>query len=36
MAEQQIKFEDGAGYETMMGVWSRLAGDVFLDWLDLP
>lgn len=35
MAEQQIKFEDGAGYETMMGVWSRFAGDVFLDWLNL-
>ena len=35
MAEQQIKFEDGAGYESMMGVWSRFAGDVFLDWLHL-
>ena len=35
MAEQQIKFEDGAGYESMMGVWSRFAGDVFLDWLNL-
>jgi len=35
-AEPQIKFEDGAGYETMMGVWSRFAGDVFLDWLALP
>jgi SAM-dependent methyltransferase len=33
MAETQIRFEDGAGYERMMGVWSRLAGDVFLDWL---
>ncbi len=33
MAEGPIKFEDGAGYERMMGVWSRLAGDVFLDWL---
>lgn len=28
-----IRFEDGAGYEQGMGVWSRLAGDVFLDWL---
>jgi ubiquinone/menaquinone biosynthesis C-methylase UbiE len=36
MAEPQIKFEDGAGYENMMGVWSRFAGDVFLDWLALP
>src|ERR1700675_466999 len=33
VAEQQIRFEDGAAYERMMGVWSRLAGDVFLDWL---
>lgn len=35
MAEQ-IVFEDGAGYERMMGIWSRLAGDVFLDWLAPP
>jgi ubiquinone/menaquinone biosynthesis C-methylase UbiE len=33
MAEPQIRFEDGAGYERMMGTWSRLAGQVFLDWL---
>ncbi len=33
MAEEQIRFNDGAGYERMMGKWSRLAGDVFLDWL---
>jgi SAM-dependent methyltransferase len=33
MIENQIRFDDGAGYERMMGVWSRLAGDVFLDWL---
>jgi ubiquinone/menaquinone biosynthesis C-methylase UbiE len=33
MAEQQIRFEDGAAYERMMGGWSRLAGDVFIDWL---
>jgi ubiquinone/menaquinone biosynthesis C-methylase UbiE len=33
MAEQQIRFNDGAAYERMMGAWSRLAGDVFLDWL---
>lgn len=36
MAEPQIKFEDGASYERMMGVWSRLAGEVFLDWVKLP
>ncbi len=33
MAEQQFRFEDGAAYERMMGKWSRLAGEVFLDWL---
>jgi len=33
MAEPQIHFDDGAGYERMMGKWSRLAGEVFLDWL---
>jgi ubiquinone/menaquinone biosynthesis C-methylase UbiE len=33
MAEQQIRFDDGAAYERMMGVWSRLAGSIFLDWL---
>ena len=33
MVEQQIRFEDGAAYERMMGTWSRLAGTIFLDWL---
>ena len=33
MAEQQIRFDDGAAYEQMMGVWSRLAGEIFIDWL---
>ena len=28
-----VRFNDGAAYERMMGVWSRLAGEVFLDWL---
>ena len=36
MEAPRIVFEDGAGYERMMGVWSRLAGDVFLDWLQPP
>ena len=36
MAEQQIRFDDGAAYERVMGAWSRLAGDVFLDWLAAP
>jgi ubiquinone/menaquinone biosynthesis C-methylase UbiE len=31
--KDQIKFEDGAAYERYMGIWSRLAGDAFLDWL---
>lgn len=35
MAER-IVFEDGAGYERMMGAWSRLAGEVFLDWVAPP
>ena len=33
MEQQQIRFNDGAAYEQMMGVWSRYAGEVFLDWL---
>jgi ubiquinone/menaquinone biosynthesis C-methylase UbiE len=28
-----IRFTDGAAYERYMGVWSRLAGASFLDWL---
>jgi ubiquinone/menaquinone biosynthesis C-methylase UbiE len=33
MADTQIRFDDGAAYERMMGVWSRSAGEIFLDWL---
>ncbi len=36
MAEPNIRFDDGAEYERMMGTWSRLAGEVFLDWLAPP
>jgi hypothetical protein len=36
MAEQAIPFDDGAAYERLMGVWSQLAGNVFLDWLAPP
>ena len=36
MAATTIRFEDGAGYEQAMGVWSRLAGGIFLDWLAPP
>ncbi|MDQ6685184.1 MAG: methyltransferase domain-containing protein [Pseudomonadota bacterium] len=31
--EEQILFDDGAAYEGFMGEWSRIAGDVFLQWL---
>jgi ubiquinone/menaquinone biosynthesis C-methylase UbiE len=36
MAEPQIRFDDGAAYEQMMGIWSRLAGEIFLSWLAPP
>ena len=36
MTDQPTIFNDGAAYERMMGTWSRLAGDVFLEWLAPP
>ena len=33
MTTNEIRFHDGAAYERYMGVWSQLAGEVFLDWL---
>jgi SAM-dependent methyltransferase len=33
MAEPPFQFSDGAAYERMMGAWSGIVGDVFLDWL---
>ncbi|MGE4252584.1 MAG: class I SAM-dependent methyltransferase [Parvibaculaceae bacterium] len=36
MTEQKIRFDDGAAYEQMMGIWSRSAGEIFLDWLAPP
>ncbi len=33
MADTPIRFDDGAAYEQMMGVWSRSAGEIFLDWV---
>jgi len=33
MTEQVLRFVDGAAYEQNMGIWSRFAGEVFLDWL---
>ena len=36
MEQPQIRFDDGAAYEGFMGVWSRLAGEGFLQWLAPP
>ena len=36
MAGPPIRFEDGAANERMMGDWSRLAGEMFIDWLAAP
>jgi ubiquinone/menaquinone biosynthesis C-methylase UbiE len=36
MTADQIRFDDGASYERMMGTWSRLAGAIFIDWLAAP
>jgi SAM-dependent methyltransferase len=33
MESPQIRFNDGSAYERYMGIWSRLAGEVFLDWV---
>ena len=29
----EIRFVDGGSYERAMGIWSRSAGEIFLDWL---
>ena len=31
-----IRFDDGAAYERMMGTWSRITGSAFLDWVQPP
>ena len=36
MTQPPIRFVDGAAYDRGMGSWSRLAGQVFLDWLAPP
>ncbi|WP_428486778.1 class I SAM-dependent methyltransferase [Rhodopila sp.] len=36
MVQQPIRFDDGKAYERGMGIWSHLAGQVFLDWLAPP
>ena len=33
MTAPQIRFDDGAAYEQYMGIWSKTAGAIFLDWL---
>lgn len=33
MAEIQIRYDDGAAYDRMMGTWSRATGETFLNWL---
>ena len=33
MIAPHIRFQDGGLYEQTMGVWSRAAGSIFLDWL---
>jgi ubiquinone/menaquinone biosynthesis C-methylase UbiE len=36
MGEAPNLFTDGKAYERLMGRWSRLAGEKFLDWVDAP
>ena len=33
MSNGEIRFDDGEAYERFMGKWSRLVGDIFLDWM---
>ncbi|HEX4407533.1 MAG TPA: methyltransferase domain-containing protein [Xanthobacteraceae bacterium] len=36
MTQPTYTFTDGKAYERMMGRWSKIAGDQFLDWIDAP
>src|SRR5215469_12742876 len=36
MTDNAIRFDDGGQYEQMMGRWSALVADRFLDWLAPP
>jgi len=36
MRQADKLFTDGEAYERLMGRWTRLVGEVFLDWLDVP
>ena len=33
MTDQKIGYSDGASYDKSMGVWSRIVGSNFLNWL---
>jgi SAM-dependent methyltransferase len=33
MGTQPIRFDDGDAYERLMGIWSGIVGQVFLEWL---
>ena len=33
MGMHPIRFDDGDAYERLMGIWSGMVGQVFLDWL---
>src|SRR5207248_7465572 len=36
MNQMSRLFADGEAYERLMGRWSRVAGEIFLDWLEIP
>lgn len=36
MSTPTVRFDDGAGYERMMGRWSAAVGERFIDWLKVP
>jgi SAM-dependent methyltransferase len=36
MTDAATLFTDGAAYERRMGRWSRLVGEIFLEWLAVP
>lgn len=36
MTDGSIRFDDGARYELMMGRWSLLVGEHFIDWIGVP
>jgi hypothetical protein len=36
MGQADKLFTDGEAYERLMGRWTRLVGEVFLDGLDVP